>query len=266
MPTRDEVRKRIDAGASYEEVGRTLGIPPGQAYMIATGVAADGSDGLSPEELDRRLGALAGSTQHLANPETEVPKDDPRVAQWRRDRALGDRTLQEAARAHPLEPPPVVGKGTTTDVLSVLGWSQNQVQVLSEKLQAIKGVRKGGREIDLERRAQLVDMIRRRESASSQAQKEAFWPAVRDALPDGDALADEGLRRGEQVSEVLKRLAVLRPDQDDFDEQVEALVLALRRSSALHATVGLGLRAHMVAADREQIGRRVQQAEEEAKG
>lgn len=265
MPTRDQVRERLEAGASFEEVGRTLGIPAGQAYMIATGAAADGSDAFSPEELDRRLGALDGSTQHLANPRVEEPADDPRVAQWRRQRARSDRTLQEAARAHPLEPPPIVGEGTTTDVLSVLGWGQNQVKVLSEKLQAIKGVRKGGRDIDLERRARLVDMIRERESVSSKAQQQAFWPAVRDALPDGDALADEGLRRGEQVSEVLMRLAVLRPDEDDFDEQVEALVLALRRSSALHATVALGLREHMSTSDREQVGRRVQQAEEEAR-
>ena len=44
MPTRAQVLELLDAGHSYQTVGRALRIPPGQAFMIATGLPADGSD------------------------------------------------------------------------------------------------------------------------------------------------------------------------------------------------------------------------------
>ena len=37
MPTREQVRGLLDSGLDYEAAGRRLGIPPGQAYLIATG-------------------------------------------------------------------------------------------------------------------------------------------------------------------------------------------------------------------------------------
>ena len=50
MPTPDQVRLLLDGGRSYETVARELGISPGLAYMLATGVPADFSDDLHAGE------------------------------------------------------------------------------------------------------------------------------------------------------------------------------------------------------------------------
>jgi hypothetical protein len=75
-------------GASYAEIARLLGVRPGLAYMLVTGIPADGSDSLSPEDL-RREGLLA-SSQHLANPPVDHPASkDSTLAFVRRRAAIG---------------------------------------------------------------------------------------------------------------------------------------------------------------------------------
>ncbi len=44
MASRAHVRQLLDRGVDYATAGRQLGVPPGQAYLIATGRAADGGD------------------------------------------------------------------------------------------------------------------------------------------------------------------------------------------------------------------------------
>lgn len=84
--TRAQVLGLLDRGRSYDEVGPELGITAGQAYLIATGLPADGSMALAPE--DRvRPGVLAESTQRLSNPEQVSPTVQPRVLAWIRERA-----------------------------------------------------------------------------------------------------------------------------------------------------------------------------------
>jgi hypothetical protein len=86
MPTQDHVRELLDRGHSYEMVARELHIPAGQAYMIATGRPADGSDTPSPEEL-RDEPLLSGSSQQLVNPPAANPTRNTRVMDWVRRRA-----------------------------------------------------------------------------------------------------------------------------------------------------------------------------------
>ena len=86
MPTRAHVLELLDAGCSYETVGRALHIPPGQAFMIATGLPADGSDAPHPDEL-RTKPALPGSSQHLVNPPALQPTRDETVIAWVKARA-----------------------------------------------------------------------------------------------------------------------------------------------------------------------------------
>jgi hypothetical protein len=92
MVTKDQVLALIRDGDTYEAAGRHLGIPPGKAYMIATGIPADGSDSLSAEDM-KREGLRIGSTQHLLgvphhNPNT--PDERRPVMDWVRDRARVD--------------------------------------------------------------------------------------------------------------------------------------------------------------------------------
>jgi hypothetical protein len=95
MPTRDQVLELLDRGHSYETAGRELHVPAGQAYMIATGLPADGSDAPSPDELARKP-VLPGSSQHLVNPPVFNPTRNDRVIAWVRERAA-----RELTQKHP---------------------------------------------------------------------------------------------------------------------------------------------------------------------
>jgi hypothetical protein len=86
MPSRQQVLALLDDGHSYETAGRLLHIPPGQAYLIATGLPADGSDSPHPEE-EQGKPVLPGSTQHLVNPPAFNPTRNPKIVQWAQERA-----------------------------------------------------------------------------------------------------------------------------------------------------------------------------------
>jgi hypothetical protein len=91
IPTAERVRSLLDAGRGYQSIGRELGISPGLAYMLATGVPADSSDDLHPGE---RIGRpeLADSPQRLVNPHQHNPDRNPIVVDWIRRRAAAELT------------------------------------------------------------------------------------------------------------------------------------------------------------------------------
>jgi hypothetical protein len=87
MATLDQVRGLLDAGHSYESIGAQLGITPGLAYMIATGVPADVS-GAPVAEPDRP--APQPGAQRLVGTVAYNPIRKPHVAEWIRHRAAAD--------------------------------------------------------------------------------------------------------------------------------------------------------------------------------
>jgi hypothetical protein len=91
MATSAQVRALLDAGRSYETIARELGIAPGLAYMLATGVPADFSDDLHPGERAGRS-ELADSSQRLVNPHQHDPIRNPVVIDWIRRRAATELT------------------------------------------------------------------------------------------------------------------------------------------------------------------------------
>jgi hypothetical protein len=110
MVTREQVLELVEGGRDYQEAGRQLGISPGLAYMIATGLPADGGDSLAPTET-RRPGFLPGSTQHLANRAEPVnPTGSAKVLAWVRQRAREDSQMAEAAARADAKPPPKSSK------------------------------------------------------------------------------------------------------------------------------------------------------------
>jgi hypothetical protein len=86
MATRAEVMELLELGHTYETAARELHIPPGQAFMIATGLPADGGDAPSPEELTEKP-VLAGSSQQLVNPPPFNPTRKQHVIDWVHERA-----------------------------------------------------------------------------------------------------------------------------------------------------------------------------------
>lgn len=86
MPTRAQVLELLDEGHTYETAGRALKISPGLAFMIATGLPADGGGVPAPEELAEKR-VLGGSSQHLVNPPPLNPTRNADVIEWVKARA-----------------------------------------------------------------------------------------------------------------------------------------------------------------------------------
>ena len=86
MASKETVLRLVRAGRSYLQIGRELGIPPGRAYLIATGSPADSSDATG---IDRE-GALPSHAQRLVNPSevsiTRITRR-PDIQAWVRRRA-----------------------------------------------------------------------------------------------------------------------------------------------------------------------------------
>jgi hypothetical protein len=97
VPTRAQVLERYRSAGGYPAAARSLGVPPGLAYMIATGIPADGSDTIAPQDTERE-GFLHGSTQGMANPPHHNPTRDEATVAWVRARALADEEMQLARR------------------------------------------------------------------------------------------------------------------------------------------------------------------------
>lgn len=264
MPTRSQLLARVRRAHTYDEIGEEFHIPPGQAYLIATGVPADGSDVLTREQQSSREGLLEGSTQHMVNPATELPKHQDLVERWMKERVAADDAIRWAGERRTATPPEIRGEDLTDDVVSVIGWQHNQVKWVQEQLEAVPGVRKGGSEAQQQQRVSLVDMIRVRLSQHETAEEEYFWPAVRQHLEEGDSLADQALGQEQQGKDILQALMGVPGGEDRFDQLVEELVAALRKHVAFEDTVLLKFTASVPDEVRNEIGKKFHSAYEKA--
>jgi Hemerythrin HHE cation binding domain len=263
VASRQQVRALLDSGLDYAAVGQRLGIPPGQAYLIATGRAADGGDappGQPP-------GALTGR-QHLANPPYENPTSSASVLGWIAVRVAADRPMQHAVAQRTAEPEPPKAEDPenpeadafSRDLTVVLTRQHNQVRTLLEQLQALPSHKTGGLADDLSARKSVVDMIMIRLSQHEMTEEKYLWPAVRKALQDGDTLADEALSQEQEGTNTLAELGGLAPDTDRFDECVEQLVVQCRKHVAYEEKVFALLRDALPDAERERLGRKIEAA------
>jgi iron-sulfur cluster repair protein YtfE (RIC family) len=263
VATREQIRELLERGLDYSAVGQRLGIPPGQAYLIATGRAADEGDappGHPP-------GAL-GASQHLANPPYENPTSSESVLDWIRAQAAADGPMQEAAGRRTAEPEPPKAEDPenpeagefSRDITVVLTRQHNQVRALLQQLQALPSHKTGGSADDLSARKSIVDMITIRLSQHETTEEKYLWPAVRKELEDGDDLADEALSQEQEGTQTLAELGGLAPDTDRFDECVEQLVAQCRKHVAYEETVFGLLRHALPDEQRERLGRKVEAA------
>ena len=262
MPTREQVRTLLAEGFDYRGAANRLGIPAGQAYLIATGRPADGSDSPSSQEL--AAGILEPASQDLAKPPHENPTSSKSVRDWVAGRVAADKQMQAAAAQRTAEPAGHGSPGASTDVVQVLTRQHNQVRALQQQFEALPGHRTGGAPHDLAARKSIVDMIAVQLSRHEAAEEEHFWPAVRTVLPGGDDWADRALQQEQEGREVLAELGRLDPDTGRFDELAEKLVLALRQHVACEERVFLRLREAMPEAEREKLGKKVLRAGEHA--
>jgi hypothetical protein len=91
MPSKQQVLRLVDLGHGYPEIGRLLDIPAGQAYLVATGIPADGGDTVTGRQRERP-GMLPSHSQRLVNPREVNPSHSDRVHEWVRARARQERS------------------------------------------------------------------------------------------------------------------------------------------------------------------------------
>jgi hemerythrin-like domain-containing protein len=66
------------------------------------------------------------------------------------------------------------------------------------------------------------------ESQHEAIEEQFFWPAVRDALDDGDELADEAINQEQEGKKLLQRLEDGRPGDPDYQQALQEFVKAAR--------------------------------------
>jgi len=66
------------------------------------------------------------------------------------------------------------------------------------------------------------------ESQHEAIEEQFFWPAVRDALEDGDALADEAIKQEVDGKKLLQRLIDGKPGEAEYHEALQHFVKAAR--------------------------------------
>jgi hemerythrin superfamily protein len=142
----------------------------------------------------------------------------------------------------------------------VLTRQHNQVRALLEQLQALPSHKTGGSAEDLSARKSIVDMITIRLSQHETTEEKHLWPAVRKALEEGDALADEAISQEQAGTQTLAELGNLAPDTDRFDECVEQLVAQCRKHVAYEEKVFALLRDALPEDQRERMGRKIEAA------
>jgi hemerythrin-like domain-containing protein len=257
MPTREQVLALLESTGDYRAVGQSLGVPPGKAFLIATGIPADGGDAITAEDLDR-AGAIEGSTQDLAYgssaPENPTSKDH--VLEWMRGIAFSDSEMQRAALARDADPGEVVDP-EETDVATVLTRDHDQVTNMLKQLKTIPGVSTGGTEVHLSRRASLVDLVTMSLSRHEASEEEHFWPMVRSLLSNGDDVAGYALAQEQEGKDILTDLGEAHASEDEFDQLVVKLDTACRRHVAFEDQVLLRIVETVPVEERRSLGKKI---------
>lgn len=260
MPTKEEILELVSSGDSYEQAAAKLGINPGQAYLTATGLPADGSDSLAPEER-QRPGIRWGSVQKLVNPPIHPSSKAAQAVEWLAKRAASDSTMKDAARRRDAAPPSLElpeEEEEVFDVVDVLGRDHNQVKYLLEQLEALRPFNKGGSAENAARRQSIVDMMIIALAGHEAAEEALFWPAVKEWLgKEGEELATKATTQEQQGKETLAELEGMEGTEERFDELVEKLTGQLRKHVAFEDLVFLKVKSATEQADRVALGHKV---------
>lgn len=89
--TREQIVAQLNGGKDFEAAAQALGISPGLAFMVATGIPADGS---GVPELPRVSAGLESpaSPQQFVNRRGKNPLSNDRVDAWIQARAARELT------------------------------------------------------------------------------------------------------------------------------------------------------------------------------
>ena len=261
MPTREQVQEVRHATGSYAAAAKVLAIPPGQAYLIATGIPADGSDGVRHDPI-RQPGILRGSTQHLVygHMPAHNPTSDPRVHHWLKGLVAADPVMRAAAGTRDVAPS-ALKHPDQDDIASAIARDHVQLDALFKVLQTIPDTRRGPSPVQRSQRETLLDVLIAALSRHEAAAQEHLWPAVRSHLADGDALAEHALVQDQQAKDLLVEIGRTDPGDASLDELVNKLETASYRHAAFEDRVLLKLTATLDLDESKALGASFRRAE-----
>jgi hemerythrin-like domain-containing protein len=103
------------------------------------------------------------------------------------------------------------------------------------------------------------------ESQHEAIEQQFFWPAVREALDDGDELADEAIAQEQEGKKLLQRLEDGEPGDPDYQQALQEFVKAGREHIAYEQdTVWPKLEAALSRQDLESLGEKLELAKKAA--
>lgn len=247
VASRVTVLERLTAGRSYPQIGRDLGIAPGLAYLVATGLPADGSPPIGHQPTP--MGWLPQGGTHLANPPAAGPTEEPGLVGWVAARAAADPAMAAAGQGE--EPAGVPGVGDDDDVVVAVRTEHHAIRRLVAELCRVPA---RGSHQDALRRASVTKRLGQHLSAHEAAEDHRLWPAVRDGVPNGQALARHARWQERQTGELLHRLSRLPADSSQRLALTDELLDALRAHLAFEDSVLLALEQAVAPQQRRTIG------------
>jgi hemerythrin-like domain-containing protein len=103
------------------------------------------------------------------------------------------------------------------------------------------------------------------ESQHEAIEQQFFWPAVRDALDDGDELADAAIEQEQQGKKLLQRLEIGSPGDANYHDALQEFVNAGREHIMFEQdVVWPRFEAAVSREDREKLGEKLEQAKKVA--
>jgi hemerythrin-like domain-containing protein len=115
-------------------------------------------------------------------------------------------------------------KGIEMDALTFLREDHKSVLGMLEVLDGAP-IGSGAQESGLET---MVTNLIIAESQHEAIEQQFFWPAVRDALDDGDELADVAIQQEQEGKQLLQRLEDGKPGEPDYHDALQEFVKAAR--------------------------------------
>jgi hemerythrin-like domain-containing protein len=112
------------------------------------------------------------------------------------------------------------------DVFTVLGQDHQEVKRMLAELAKGPSRATGASEDQLALRKKMTEQLIIEESKHEALEEMYFWPAVRDHLPDGDALADQATGQEQEAKEVLAKLDKLDADDQEFEKLIGTFITA----------------------------------------
>jgi len=150
------------------------------------------------------------------------------------------------------------------DVFEVLGADHADVKGMLTVLSESPGHTDPDKAVQAARQ-DVVDYLVMDSSRHEAAEEQYFWPTVRQRVENGNELADKAISQETKAKEILAKLDKASSRDQEFDELLVQFIPAARQHIAFEENrVWPSLREALSPAESEELGDKIQRAEEKA--